>query len=108
MAIAWSRISSKVITHSLEANAACGRQCGTWQSRMGVYKQHLENVRRKDVLPRLRNDRATCLLRRLFRLGLRRFCYNIISLSPLEERKYICQDGLIVPHCLSTCAIAVS
>src|SRR5262249_15992236 len=30
-----------------------------------VEKQHLENLRRKDVLPRLRNDRATCLLRRL-------------------------------------------
>ena len=27
------------------------------------------------MLPRLRNDRATCLLRRLFRLGLRRFCF---------------------------------
>ncbi len=33
---------------------------------------------------------------------------NIVSRSPLEEGKYICQDGLIVPHCLSTCASAVS
>jgi hypothetical protein len=39
------------------------------------HKQHLENLRRKDMLPRLRNDRATCLLRRLFRLGLRGFCF---------------------------------
>ena len=38
------------------------------------FEQHLENLRRKDMLPRLRNDRATCVLRRLFRLGLRRFC----------------------------------
>ena len=34
--------------------------------------------------------------------------HNIVSRSPLEEGKYICQDGLIVPHCLSTCASAVS
>jgi hypothetical protein len=39
-------------------------------------QQHLENLRRKDLLPRLRNDRATCLLCQLFRLGLRRFCWN--------------------------------
>jgi hypothetical protein len=37
-------------------------------------KQHLANLRRKDLLPQLSNDRATCLLCQLFRLGLRRFC----------------------------------
>src|SRR6266480_2054375 len=39
----------------------------------------LDNLRRKDLLRRLRNDRATCWLRRLFRLGLRRFCLYIQS-----------------------------
>ena len=34
--------------------------------------------------------------------------HNLVSRSPLEEGKYICQDGLIVPHCLSTCASAAS
>src|SRR6476620_2233513 len=49
------------------------------------FEQHLENLRRKDVLRRLRTDRATCLLPRLFRLGLRRFCYEFyLSKHPVR------------------------
>src|SRR5262245_48259148 len=47
----------------------------TWRNWKRYNGQHLAYVRRKDVLPRLRNDRATCLLRRLCRLGLRGFCF---------------------------------
>ena len=35
--------------------------------------------------PRLRNDRATCVLRRLFRLGLRRFCSMLDSWHDLDN-----------------------
>ena len=34
--------------------------------------------------------------------------HNIVSRSPLEEGKYLCQDALIVPHGLSTCTSAAS
>jgi hypothetical protein len=34
--------------------------------------------------------------------------HNIVSRSPLEEGKYLCQDALRVPHGLSTCASAAS
>ena len=37
-------------------------------------KQHLENVRREDWLPRLSNDRSTCLRGPLFCLELRGCC----------------------------------
>lgn len=46
------------------------------EARRQHHKQHLENLRRKDMLPRLRNNCATCLTRRSFRLGLRRFCLS--------------------------------
>src|SRR6516162_3554281 len=35
MAIAWSRISSKVIAHPPYAEAACTRRCGNGKSRLG-------------------------------------------------------------------------
>jgi len=41
---------------------------------VGDNQQHLENLRRKGLLPRLRNARLICLLGRLFRLKLRGFC----------------------------------
>jgi hypothetical protein len=34
--------------------------------------------------------------------------HNLVSRSPLEKGKYICQNGLMVPHCLSTCASVAS
>ena len=40
----------------------------------GEDKQHLDNLRRKDLLPRLKNDRSICLLGRLFCLKLCRSC----------------------------------
>jgi tetratricopeptide (TPR) repeat protein len=39
------------------------------------------------VLPRLRKNRVTCLLRRLFRLGLRRFCFYWASVLFWGDRK---------------------
>src|SRR6516162_9421758 len=35
MAIAWFRISSKVIAHPPDAEAACSRRCGNGKSRLG-------------------------------------------------------------------------
>jgi hypothetical protein len=40
-----------------------------------LYKPHPENVRRQGLFPRLRNNRATLWLGRLFRLKLRGFCF---------------------------------
>ena len=37
-------------------------------------QQHLDNLRRKGLLPRLKNDRSICLLGWLFCLELCRFC----------------------------------
>jgi hypothetical protein len=37
------------------------------------HEQRLEDLRRKDVLPRLKNDRPLCFLGRLFYLRLCRF-----------------------------------
>jgi hypothetical protein len=39
-------------------------------------EQHLDNLRRKGLLPRLKNDRSICLLGWLFCLELCRFCYT--------------------------------
>ena len=41
MAIAWSRISSKVIAHPPEADAACSRRCGNGRGRAGVLIPHM-------------------------------------------------------------------
>ena len=40
-----------------------------------LYKPHPENVRRQGWFPRLRNNRATLWLGRLFRSKLRGFCF---------------------------------
>src|SRR5262245_12685629 len=47
---------------------------GDW--RIQGNKQHLGNLRRQGLLPRLRNERAICLLGRLFCLKLCRICSN--------------------------------
>jgi hypothetical protein len=57
------------VTHT--AGAANGERVRRW---VQDKKQHLENVRRKGLFPRLRNNRANLLLGRLFRLKLRGFC----------------------------------
>src|SRR4029434_3695215 len=50
MAIAWSRISSKVIAHPPEADEACSRRCGNWHGRSGVLIPHLVAKRKQEVL----------------------------------------------------------
>src|SRR5213596_696285 len=50
MAIAWSRISSKVIAHPPYADAACRRRCGNWQGRSGVCIPHMVDKRKQEVL----------------------------------------------------------
>jgi hypothetical protein len=45
MAIAWSRISSKVITHPPYADAASGRQYGNWTGRSGTCIPHVVDER---------------------------------------------------------------
>src|SRR5262249_48081212 len=46
MAIAWSRISSKVIVHPPEA---CRRRCGNWQGRLGVCIPQMAARRKREV-----------------------------------------------------------
>src|SRR5262245_1797940 len=50
MAIAWSRISSKVIAHPPEADEACRRWCGNGRGRSGVLIPHLVTKRKQQVL----------------------------------------------------------
>src|SRR6267143_6038461 len=50
MAIAWSRISSKVIAHPPEPNAACRRRCGNWRGRSDVCIPHMVDRRKQEVL----------------------------------------------------------
>src|SRR5713101_8496447 len=50
MAIAWSRISSKVIAYPPSADAACRRRCGNWQGRSGVCIPHMADRRKQEAL----------------------------------------------------------
>src|SRR5713101_4632809 len=50
MAIAWSRISSKVIAHPPYADAACRRRYGNGESRSGVCIPHMVDKRKQEVL----------------------------------------------------------
>src|SRR5688500_5886194 len=50
MAIAWSRISSKVIAHPPEPHEACTRRCGNWRSCSGVCIPHMVDRRKQEVL----------------------------------------------------------
>src|SRR5215470_305150 len=50
MAMAWSRISSKVIAHPPEANVADRRRCGNWQGHIGVCIPHMVDKRKQEVL----------------------------------------------------------
>src|SRR6516165_3332511 len=48
MAIAWSRISSKVIAHPPDAEVACSRRCGNGKSRSGhLYRRWVTKESRK-------------------------------------------------------------
>src|SRR5712691_7344135 len=50
MAMAWSRISSKVIAHPPEADEACRRRCGNGKGRVGVCIPHMVDKRKQEVL----------------------------------------------------------
>src|SRR6266699_3434587 len=50
MAIAWSRISSKVIAYPPEADEACRRRCGNGKGRAGVCIPHMVDKRKQEVL----------------------------------------------------------
>src|SRR2546421_10767167 len=50
MAIAWSRISSKVIAHPPSLHEACSRRCGNCQGRSGVLIPHMGGKRKPEVL----------------------------------------------------------
>ena len=63
------------------------------------YEQHLENVRRKGLLPRLKNDRSICLFGRLFCLELCRVCL----------RYRVRREGTgSIPCWVSACMMAVT
>src|SRR5215470_1945722 len=49
MASAWSRISSNVIAHPPEAEAACRRRCGNGKSRPGACIPHTVDKRKQEV-----------------------------------------------------------
>src|SRR5215831_8483282 len=50
MAIAWSRISSKVIAHPPYVDAACRRRCGNGTGRSGAFIPHRVGKRKQEVL----------------------------------------------------------
>src|SRR5262245_35147562 len=50
MAVAWSRISSKVIAHPPWTDAACKRRCGNWQGHSGAVIPQRGDKRKQEVL----------------------------------------------------------
>src|SRR2546422_6222930 len=50
MAIAWSRISSKVIATPLYADAACRRRCEHGKGYSGTFIPHMVDRRKQEVL----------------------------------------------------------
>src|SRR5215471_18287857 len=57
MAIAWSRISSKVIAHPPYADTACSRRYGNWQSRSGsLYRRWVTKESRRPGSTARRRD----------------------------------------------------
>src|SRR5262249_37456310 len=55
--MAWSRISSKVIAHPPDAEAACTRRCGNGKSRLGsLYRRWVTNESRSDHDPLQKGD----------------------------------------------------
>src|SRR6516164_6077870 len=62
MAIAWSRISSKVITHPPSAEAACSRRCKHRQSRSSsLYRRWVTKESRRDHDPLQKGENRTRL-----------------------------------------------
>src|SRR5712691_467627 len=53
MAIAWSRISSKVIAHPPEPNEACRRRCGNGKGRSSVCIPHMAGKGKPEVRERV-------------------------------------------------------
>jgi hypothetical protein len=53
MAIAWSRISSKVIAHPPYADEACKRRCGNGTGLSGVCIPHMADRKKQEVLERV-------------------------------------------------------
>src|SRR6266478_9878955 len=48
MVIAWSRISSKVITHPPEAAEACRRRCENWKGRSSTFIPQMVDKRKQE------------------------------------------------------------
>src|SRR6516225_4623135 len=62
MAIAWSRISSKVIVHPPDADTACSRRCGNGKSRSGsLYRRWVTKESRRDHDPLQKGENRTRL-----------------------------------------------
>src|SRR6516165_5232223 len=62
MAIAWSRISSKVIAHPPYAEAACSRRYGNWRGRSGsLYRRWVTKESRRDQDPLQKGENRTRL-----------------------------------------------
>src|SRR5262245_35431669 len=59
MAIAWSRISSKVIATPLYADAACRRQCEHGKGCAGTFIPHMVIRGKQEVLWRVTNHRES-------------------------------------------------
>src|SRR6516225_5821715 len=60
MAIAWSRISSKVIAHPPDAEAASRRPCGNGKSRSGsLYRRWVTKESRSDHDPLQKGENRT-------------------------------------------------
>src|SRR6516162_11963982 len=60
MAIAWSRISPKVIAPPPYAEAACSRRCGNGKSRLGsLYRRWVTKESRRDQDPLQKGENRT-------------------------------------------------
>src|SRR5215813_834875 len=56
MAIAWSRISSKVIAHPPKPTATCRRRWRNWRGRSGACLPHMVAKRKPERLGRQRRE----------------------------------------------------
>src|SRR5262245_56111454 len=50
MAIAWSRISSKVIANPPSTDAACRRRGGNWRGCSGAFLPHMVDKKKQEIL----------------------------------------------------------
>src|SRR5215216_3306744 len=92
MAIAWSRISSKVIATPLYADAACRRRCGNGKSRSDACIPQMVDKRKQEVLG-ARDAEATPIL-----TDARREVSHVRRHSSPDRDPHEAQEHTMSPH----------